>query len=169
MTFQRSGRLAVVVAASGAAILCGGCGGSTDSTTSANPAEVGPPAHAVPVEHPSKRSSASGSAKGHEQPSSQQKQQSPQASCQAAKPRSAAGSPPASTAKRTADALAEIEELVGGSGGGRQRTASTPKQVHKVLRELQDRSGDHTSGGQESDQSGAGGGVEKILETLGGN
>jgi hypothetical protein len=168
ITFQRSRWLVAVAAASGAAILLGGCGGSADTTTSAQPAQPGSSAKAVPTEHPARHASETGSAKSQKRAFSQSKHQSPKKSLQAAKPPSAAGSSPASTAK-TADAVAEIKELVSGSGSGKKRTVTTPKQIHKVLQELSESSGDHASGGAESGGGNSPSGVDEILEALGGD
>ncbi|HEY3552385.1 MAG TPA: hypothetical protein VGK66_01730 [Solirubrobacterales bacterium] len=111
--------------------------------------------------------------KGHKQTSSKPKPQPRQKPRQAANPRSASASHPAPPTEGTAEALAEIKDLIGGSGGGKQRTVSNPKQVRELLKELSDHSGhsgDQTSGSQESGSGGSGSqsGVEAILETLGG-
>jgi hypothetical protein len=174
MTFRKSQWLAAVAAVSGAAIMVGGCGGSTDSTTSTEPAQAAAPAHAVPLEHPSRQASEGEPAKRHKRASSHLKHKSPQESKRATKPHSAPPSHQASPAALPEDAVAKVKELIGGSGGGKQRTVSTPKQIHKALQEIHDQSGqpgDQTSGSQGSGSGGSGSpsGVEEILESLGGN
>jgi len=173
MTFQKSRWLAAIAAVSCAAILLGGCGGSTDSTSSTEPAQASTPAHSVPLEHPPARASERGSAKRHERASSQPKHHSPKETQRATKPHSAAPAHQASPAAQPEDAVAKVKELIGGSGGGKQRTVSTPKQIHKALQELHDQSGQsggQPSGSQESGSGGSGSqsGVEEILESLGG-
>jgi hypothetical protein len=146
-------------------ILLSGCGGSADSTSSARPAQGGRPVHAAPAEHPGRLASDSAAPKGQERTSSQSKHRSRQEPRRTTKSRSAASSSPKPSSNRTADPLAKVKELVGGS---KVRTVGTPKQIHKVLQELSDQSDGDTAGSHESGGGNSPSGVDEVLEALGG-
>lgn len=169
MTTQRSRWRVAFAATSSVAILLSGCGGSADPSTSTESAQANNPTHVVPIERPSGQTSKSGSATGHKRASSQPNHHSPQKPRRAAEPQSAAPSHPASPTKQTEDLVAKLRKLVGGSGGGKQRTASTPKEIHEVLQEVRDQSGGQASGEHESGGGNSPSSVEEVLESLGGS
>lgn len=173
MTIAPKTRWLVAVAAmTSAAALLAGCGGSTDSTSPAQPVQASNPQHVVPSRQSSGGSSENRSATGHKRASKQPKlhSHSRQGSPRAAKPRSGRVVPPAPPTKPSEDAVAKVKELIAGSGGGKQRTASTPKEIREVLQEIEGQPGNDTSGSPESGGSGSGSpsSVEEVLETLGG-
>jgi hypothetical protein len=125
--------------------------------------------HPAPAEHPAAIASRNGSSKRQERASSRPQKRPNQKSAQGPDRQPAAAPSQKSRSSQAADTLAKIKELVGSNGGRKERTVSTPKQIHKVLQELSDSSGHHTSDGHKSGGSGSQSGVEEVLETLGGS
>jgi len=149
--------------------MLGGCGGSADSTPSAQPSQAGTPTHAVPLERPPGQPTDRGFAKRQARASSQPKQQSPPGSQGATKPHSATPHQASPAEQQSEDAVAKVKELIGSNGGSKQRTVSTPKQIREVLQELHDQSGGQASSGDESGGGNSPSGVEEVLESLAGN
>jgi hypothetical protein len=158
-----------VAAAGSILVLMGGCGGSADSTSSARLQDRGT-GHPAPVNHASPADSAKNSPDGRERPSSPSRNGPGRGSHEGKAQRAPSRQAPA---ERAGDAVAEVRDLVGGGGGGKQRVARTPKQIRKVLREVNDDSSDQPAGtpgpSDEGSQSGGGGsqtGVEESLEKI---
>jgi hypothetical protein len=166
MTILRHNWRAGAAIVGSALVVLSGCGGSADSTSSARPAQESKQEHAVPAEHPSavashKKSSDDRKASSQPRKSGHRKPHQTEASH-----RHTAAPAEKTPSKQTSDAVAEVKDLVGGEKGQKERTVKTPKQVHKVLQEVNDQSGDQTSGDQEADHQSSGSGVEESIEKV---